>query len=74
MVRCPVMGEITLREHLTRIAGMGGKARALKLSPRRRRAIAKKASAAAIEGRKAIPAKKRSELARAAANARWSKP
>jgi hypothetical protein len=67
------MGEITLREHLTRIAGMGGRARALKLSPRRRRAIAIKASAAAVEGRRAIPAEKRSALARAAALARWAK-
>jgi hypothetical protein len=39
------MSEITLREHMQRIAALGGKARAKKLSPRRRRAIARKGAA-----------------------------
>jgi hypothetical protein len=47
--------------------------RAASLSPERRREIATLASAAAVEARKRIPKKKRSEMAKKAAAKRWGK-
>lgn len=59
-------GEQTVRE----ITSKGGQARADKLSPRRRSAIAKQAAAARNE---ALTPKQRSKLAQLAARERWRK-
>ena len=64
--------EITLREHLAAIASKGGKARAEKLSVKRKQAIAKKASKLGGKARaEALTPEKRKEIARKAAAKRW---
>ena len=66
--------EITLREHLAAIASKGGKARAEKLSVKRKQAIAKKASKAGGKARAAaLTPAQRKEIAKKAAAARWAK-
>ena len=66
--------EITLREHLESIAGLGGRARAEKLSPSRLRAIAKKAGKAGGLARAAsLTPAQRKAIAQKAIAARWAK-
>ena len=66
--------EITLREHLAAIASKGGKARAEKLSVKRKQAIAKKASTLGGKARAAaLTPARRKEIAKKAAAARWGK-
>jgi hypothetical protein len=69
-----VAKEITLREHLASIASKGGRARAEKLSDKRKQAIAKKASKLGGKARAAaLSPAKRKEIAKKAAAARWGK-
>jgi hypothetical protein len=69
-----VAREITLREHLAAIASKGGKARAEKLSVKRKQAIAKKASKLGGKARAAaLTPAQRKEIAQKAAAARWGK-
>jgi hypothetical protein len=69
-----VAKEITLREHLTAIASKGGKARAEKLSVKRKQAIAKKASKLGGKARAAaLTPARRKEIAKKAAAKRWEK-
>jgi general stress protein YciG len=69
-----VAKEITLREHLASIASKGGKARAEKLSVKRKQAIAKKAAKAGGNARAAaLTPAKRKEIAQKAAAKRWAK-
>jgi general stress protein YciG len=66
--------EITLQEHMESIASRGGKARAEKLSPKRKSAIARKGGKAGGAARAAsLTPEKRAEIARKAAKARWGK-
>jgi hypothetical protein len=66
--------EITLREHLASIASKGGKARAEKLSVKRRQAIAKKASKLGGKARAAgLTPAERKAIAQKAAATRWGK-
>lgn len=65
---------ITLQEHLQGIAAKGGEARAEKLSPKRRQAIARKGGNAGGKARAAaLSSAERSEIAKRAATARWGK-
>ena len=65
---------ITLQEHLESIAAQGGKARAEKLSPKRKSAIGRKAGKIGGKARaEALTKEQRSEIARKAAAARWKK-
>jgi len=65
---------ITLQAHLESIAAMGGEARAKKLSPARKTAIAKKGGKAGGKARAAsLTKEQRTEIARKAAAARWGK-
>jgi hypothetical protein len=69
-----VAKEITLREHLAAIASKGGKARAEKLSVKRKQAIAKKAATLGGKARAAaLTPARRKEIARKAAAKRWEK-
>ena len=64
--------EITLAEHIKRIAPAGGKARMANLTEAQRRTLARKAGVVGGTARaKALTAKRRSEIAKAAAAARW---
>jgi hypothetical protein len=65
---------ISLQEHLESIAGRGGDARALKLSPKRKSAIARKGGKAGGSARaKSLTKAERSAIAKKAAAARWKK-
>lgn len=62
------------RKYYQRVGSLGGHARAERLSPRRRRQIAKKGGRASLAGRlEKIPAEQRTAIARNAARARWKK-
>ena len=65
---------ITLQEHMESIAAQGGDARAKKLSPARKSAIAKKGGKVGGKARAAaLTPERRAEIARKAAAARWGK-
>jgi len=65
---------ITLAEHLARIRGLGGKARAERLSPKRRSAIARQGGLSGGKARaEQLTPERRREIAQAAARARWEK-
>jgi hypothetical protein len=65
---------ITLQEHMESIAAQGGDARAKKLSPARKSAIAKKGGKVGGKARAAsLTPEERTEIARNAAVARWGK-
>ena len=66
--------QITLQEHMEAIASAGGKARAERLSPKRKSAIGRKAGKAGGRARaQALTKEQRREIARKAAAARWKK-
>lgn len=65
---------ITLAEHVARIGALGGKARAENLTSGELSAIGRKAGAVGGPARAAaLSAKRRKEIAQAAAAARWGK-
>jgi hypothetical protein len=65
---------ITLQKHMESIAARGGAARAAKLSPARKKAIAKKGGKAGGAARaKSLTKTERSEIAKKAAAARWKR-
>lgn len=65
---------ITLQEHMESIAAKGGEARAKKLSPAQKSAIAKKGGKVGGKARAAaLMPEERKEIARKAAAARWRK-
>jgi general stress protein YciG len=66
--------EMTVLEHMQSIAAQGGKARAERLSPKRKSAIARKGGKIGGKARaEALTKEQRSEIARKAAAARWKK-
>lgn len=67
-------GQITLQEHMEAIASAGGKARADRLSAKRKSAIGRKAGKVGGKARaEALTKEQRAEIARKAAAARWGK-
>lgn len=66
--------QITLQEHMESISASGGKARAAKLSPKRKTAIGRKGGKLGGAARAAsLTPEQRSEIAKKAAAARWGK-
>jgi general stress protein YciG len=66
--------QVTLQEHMDSIASKGGKARAEKLSPARKKAIGRKGGKVGGRARaESLTADQRAEIARKAAAARWGK-
>lgn len=64
-----------MQEHMQSIAAQGGKARAEKLSSKRRAAIARKGGKVGGKARaEQLTKEQRAEIARKAAAARWKKP